>query len=224
MRLALFSLFTFICLAVIKADAQPIFKGGTTALDNFLSNNIVYPEYARQNCIPGVIKVRFRVDSLGKVTEAAVLDGMGIDLDDEAVRVIKVTSGHWQVPADYNTNSNIILPIRFVPDNARCTNATKASIAAAIDNYRSQQELQNAVINYYKNRDPATVDTNKEAQIIALKKQLGYDDDFINDVLDQADKKLKQGDKAGACETWNFIHNIGSNKADSFIAKYCSSK
>jgi len=221
MRLALFSLFAFICLAAVKADAQPSFKGGAAAMDNFLSNNIVYPEYSRQNCIPGVIKVRFRVDSLGKVSEATVLEGMGIDLDDEAVRVIKMTSGHWQISADYNTNSNIVLPIRFVPDNARCTNATKASIAAAIDNYRSQQELQNAVTNYYKNRDNSATDPNKEARIIALKKQLGYDDDFINDVLDQASKKLKQGDKAGACENWNFIHNIGSDKADGFIAKYC---
>jgi TonB family protein len=222
MRLALFSLFAFICLTFVKADAQPSFKGGAAALDNFLSNNIVYPEYSRQNCIPGLIKVRFRVDSLGKVSEATVLEGMGIDLDDEAVRVIKMTSSHWQVPADYNTNSNIVLPIRFAPDYSRCSNATKASIAAAIDNYRSQQELQNAVTNYYKNRDNSATDPNKEAQIIALKKQLGYDDDFINDVLDQASKKLKQGDKAGACENWNFIHNIGSDKADSFIAKYCA--
>jgi TonB family protein len=221
MRLALFSLIAFICLTIVKADAQPSFKGGATAMDNFLSSNIVYPEYSRQNCIPGTIKVRFRVDSLGKVSEASVLDGMGIDLDDEALRVIKMTSGHWQVPADYNTNSNIVLPIRFVPDNARCTNATKASIAAAIDNYRSQQELQNAVTNYYKNRDASNVDPNKEAQIVALKKQLGYDGDFINDVLEQASKKLKQGDKAAACENWNFIHNIGSDKADSFITKYC---
>jgi TonB family protein len=222
MRLRLFILLAFIFAVFIKADAQPQFKGGQQALDQFLSSNIVYPEYSRQNCIPGTIKVRFRLDSLGKVSETSAIDGLGIDLDDEAVRVIKMTSGKWQLPAHYNTTSNIVLPIRFVPDNARCNNATNASINAAIASYQSQQELQNAVTNYYKNKYIGKADTAKENQIIILKKQLGYDDDFITDVLEQAGKKLKQGDKYGACEDWDFIHNIGSDRADEFIKRYCS--
>ena len=224
MRLRLFILLAFILALAVKADAQPEFKGGPQALDRFLTANIVYPEYSRQNCIPGTVKVRFRLDSLGKVSEASVLDGLGIDLDDEAVRVIKMTSGKWQLPAHYNTNSNIVLPIRFVPDNARCTNATNASINIAIANYQSRQELQNAVTNYYKNKYIGKTDTTKEVQIIVLKKQLGYDDDFIADVLEQAGKKLKQGDKEGACEDWDFIHNIGSDRADELIKRYCSKK
>jgi TonB family protein len=222
MRLRSFILLVFIIAGILKADAQPEFKGGPQALDRFLTDNIVYPEYSRQNCIPGTIKVKFRLDSLGKVSEASVLDGLGIDLDDEAVRVIKMTSGKWQLPARYNANSNIVLPIRFVPDNARCTNATNASINAAIASYQSQQELQNAVTNYYKNKYIGKADTTKEIQIIILKKQLGYNDEFITDVLEQANKKLKQGDKDGACEDWDFIHNIGSDRADEFIKRYCS--
>lgn len=222
MRLRSFILLAFIITFAIKANAQPQFKGGAEALDRFLAANIVYPEYSRQNCIPGTIKVKFRLDSLGKVREASAIDGLGIDLDDEAVRVIKMTSGKWQLPAHYNTNNNIVLPIRFVPDNARCTNATNASINAAIASYQSQQELQNAVTNYYKNKYIGKADTTKETQIIILKKQLGYNDDFIADVLEQANKKLKQGDKDGACEDWDFIHNIGSDRADEFIKRYCS--
>lgn len=206
----------------MQANAQPVFKGGPEALNRYLADHIIYPEYSRQNCIPGTIKVKFRLDSLGKVSEAAVLEGLGIDLDDEAIRVVKLTAGKWQLPPRYNTNSNIVLPIRFVPDNARCTNATNTSIAMAIANYQSRQELQNAVTNYYKNKYTGTADTTKEAQIIILKKQLGYDDNFITDVLEQAGKKMKQGDKDGACEDWNFIRNIGSDKADEFIKKYCS--
>ncbi|OKS88859.1 TonB family protein [Mucilaginibacter polytrichastri] len=221
MRSGSLILLAFIILTAFKANAQPGFKGGAAALDRYLTDHIVYPEYARQNCISAIIKVKFRLDSVGNVKDAVVLDGPGIDLDDEAIRVMKMTSGKWQLPPDYNTNSNIVLPIRFVPDNARCTNATSAGIAAAIANYQSRQELQNAVTNYYKNKYTGAADTTKEAQIIILKKQLGYNDDFIADVLDQASKKLKQGDKDGACEDWNFIRNIGSDKADGFIAKYC---
>jgi hypothetical protein len=93
---------------------------------------------------------------------------------------------------------------------------------AAINNYKVQQELENAVTNYYINKYKGKADLSKESYIITLKKQLGFDDDLINDLLKQAKEKLKQGDKDSACTDWNFIHNIGSNKADSFIAKYCT--
>ena len=52
---------------------------------------------------------------------------------------------------------------------------------AAIDNYKSQEELQNAVTNYYKNKFLGKANPDDEPEILDLKKQLGYDDDFIND-------------------------------------------
>ncbi|NCD69226.1 energy transducer TonB [Mucilaginibacter agri] len=205
----------------VKSYAQPSFKGGTEAFNQFLTNNIVYPEYSRQNCIPATIKVSFKIDSAGNVNNATVVDGPGIDLDDEAIRVVKLTSGKWTLPLGYNPTTSVIIPIRFVPDNTRCINVTEASITLAINNYKAQQELQNAVTNYYKNKQAGKADPAKEGQILVLKKQLGYDDDFISDMLEQAGQKLKQGDQSGACEDWNFIRNIGSSRADSFIFKYC---
>lgn len=207
-------------VTVFKSYAQqPSFKGGNTAFDDFLRMNIIYPEYSSRNCIAGVIQVRFRVDEAGRVSDVAVQKGLGIDLDDEAVRVVKLTSGKWNVPAGYNPNFNIVLPIRFTPDYSKCLGAV--DINTAITNYRAQQELENAVTNYYKNKYAGKADAAKENEVIALKKQLGYDDEFIDDLLQKASHKLKQGDKAGACEDWNFIRNIGSNKADSYLAKYC---
>lgn len=207
--------------AALKGYAQITFKGGRAALDRYLTTNIVYPEYSRQNCISGTIKVQFHVDSAGNVSKIAVQDGLGIDLDDEAIRVVRMTSGKWVIPAGQNYGSNIILPVRFTPDNIRCGGTTQANMQAAIANYKAQEELQNAVTNYYKNKYLGKADAADEQEILDLKKQLGYDDNFINDMLDQANKKLKQGDKTGACEDWNFICNIGSDKADTYLQKYC---
>ena len=216
-------LFTTILLMILalKGYSQITFKGGQVALDRYLSNNIVYPEYARQNCIAATIKVKFHVDSIGNVSKIAIQDGLGIDLDDEAMRVVRMTSGRWLVPAGQNYGDNLILPVRFNPDNTRCGNISTTDMQAAIANYKAQEALQNAVTNYYKNKLTGKADPAGEPEIIALKKQLGYDDDFIADMLNQAGKKLKQGDKAGACEDWNFIRNIGSDKADGNLAKYC---
>ncbi|MEN0056654.1 MAG: TonB family protein [Mucilaginibacter sp.] len=211
----------FVAMAT-AAFAQPAFKGGDQAFATFLRNNIVYPEYSSKNCISGTIDVAFRINKSGKVVDASVQRGLGIDLDDEALRIIKLTSSKWTVPADYNENTRLIQPVRFSPDQTNCGFAPNlANIQAAINNYKVRQELENAVTNYYSNKYKGKADTTKEATIINLKKQLGFDDELISDVLKQADKKLKQGDKEGACTDWAFVRNIGSNRADSFISKYC---
>lgn len=208
--------------AGIAAAQQPAFKGGQQALTNFLKAKIVYPEYSRQNCISGTINVSFTLDKDGVVHNARVQQGPGIDLDDEALRVIKLTSGQWVIPPTYRINTTIVQPIRFDPDPLRCGPANIRDMQSAIAGYKAQQELENAVTNYYINKYQGKADTAKEAVILGIKKQLGYDDDFINDQLSRANEKFKQGDKTGACADWNFIRNIGSDKADDFIRKYCT--
>jgi len=204
---------------MVTANAQVAFKGGQAALYTFLSQKIVYPEYAKQNCISGIIKVGFVVDKNGKVINPRVIQGLGIDLDDEALRVVKLTSGKWVIPTNYQP-LNIVLPVRFEADRTVC-GISNNDMNLAIANYKRQQNLEDAVTNYYKAKYLGKADTTHEAAIISLKKQLGYDDKFIDDVLEQAQEKLNQGDSEGACHDWTFIRNIGSNRADDLLAKYC---
>jgi TonB family protein len=202
------------------AHAQPLFKGGEQALNNFLKDHIIYPEFASKNCIEATIRVSFRVDKGGMVSDVKAYRGPGIDLDDEAVRVIKMTTGKWTLPAGQEAGS-VVLPIRFAPDYGHCATATKMSMDEAIRAYQNRQELENAVTNYYENKYLGKADTTKQAYIDGLKVQLGFDDELIDDVLKQAEGKLKQGDQDGACTDWKFIRNIGSARADRFIAQYC---
>jgi len=202
------------------AFAQPTFKGGEPALANFLKEHIVYPEFSVKNCIGATIQVSFRVDKNGNVDQVKAEQGLGIDLDDEAVRVVKMTRGHWVLKPGIEA-VNFTIPIRFAPDMSRCAGITQMNREQAIVAYRNRQELENAVTNYYENKYAGKADTSKESYIIALKKQLGFDDELIDDVLQQAADKLKQGDQDGACTDWKFIRNIGSDRADKFIAQYC---
>jgi len=204
---------------MVTANAQVAFKSGQPALYTFLSQKIVYPEYSKQNCISGIIKVGFVVDKNGKVINPRVIQGLGIDLDDEALRVVKLTSGKWVIPTNYQP-LNIVLPVRFEADRTVC-GISNNDMNLAIANYKRQQNLEDAVTNYYKAKYLGKADTTHEAAIISLKKQLGYDDKFIDDVLEQAHEKLNQGDNEGACHDWTFIRNIGSNRADDLLAKYC---
>ncbi len=104
--------------------------------------------------------------------DATLQRGLGIDLDDEALRIIKLTSGKWTVPANYNENTRLIQPVRFSPDQTNCgTVPNLADMQAAINSYKIRQELENAVTNYYSNKYLGKADTTKEATIINLKKQ-----------------------------------------------------
>ncbi|MES2278078.1 MAG: TonB family protein [Bacteroidota bacterium] len=219
-KLGRFILVLGILCSSFATYAQPVFKGGGQALENFLKEHIIYPEFSSKNCISASIKVSFRVDKTGKVTNVKTNNGLGIDLDDEAIRVVKMTSGKWTLPAGIAA-ANYLLPIRFTPDYSHCSTATPMSIEQAITQYKARQELENAVTNYYENKYAGKADTTKQSYIDALKQQLGFDDELIDDVLKQASAKLKQGDTDGACTDWKFIRNIGSDKADGFIARYC---
>lgn len=215
----------FTCLAFFNvAHAQPTFKGGQTALDNFISGKIIYPDFSSQNCIEATIQVSFLVNPNGQVTDARVQQGPGIDLDDEAVRVVKLTSGKWQIPAGYKSAVRLILPIRFRPDYVKCQKRTGTvmSMNEAIATYQKRQELENAVTNYYANKRAGKADEQKEGTIQALKTELGIDEDLWKELLEQASQKLKQDDKEGACKDWKFIRDTGSNLADSYLAKYCN--
>ncbi len=211
------------CCWIMTAQAQPVFKGGAAALDQFIASKIIYPDFASANCIAADIKVSFVVNKAGKVTEAKVTQGPGIDLDEEAERVIKLTSGKWTMPSGYDHPVRLVLPIRFRPDQARCQTrqGPMMSMQEAIAAYQKRQELENAVTNYYINKYKGTADPQKEGTIMALKTQLGFDEELYKELLDRADQKYKQGDTEGACKDWKFIKNTGSDMADSFIAKYC---
>lgn len=219
----IFSTIIIYFCCIIFSYAQPSFKGGATALDDFIASKIIYPDFSSQNCIAATIQVSFLIDKTGKVNDAKVQQGPGIDLDEEAIRVVKLTSGKWIIPADYKNAVRVVLPIRFRPDYVKCQNRTDAmmSMNQAIVAYQRRQELENAVTNYYTNKYQGKADTQKEGTIEALKKQLGINEELWQDLLEQANQKLKQGDKEGACKDWNFIKNTGSSLADSYIAKYC---
>ncbi len=92
------------------------FPGGELALRKFLSENIEYPQAANDAEVQGVVVVRFVVDKRGKVNNLQILTPIkGFGLEDEAKRVVKLTSGKWK-PAkqrDHPVSVRFQIPINF---------------------------------------------------------------------------------------------------------------
>jgi periplasmic protein TonB len=57
-------------------------------LKKFLTENIQYPQIAKENGIQGKVYVKFVINEQGMVTNAEILRGVDTNLDKEALRVI----------------------------------------------------------------------------------------------------------------------------------------
>ena len=71
-------------------DKEPSFPGGEEAMFKFITDNIVYPELAREMDEKGTVYVQFVVGSDGAIKDVEVIKGVSDLLDKEALRVIKM--------------------------------------------------------------------------------------------------------------------------------------
>lgn len=211
-------LFTFLLLVSFTLRAQPVIKGG---LEAFVTANSVYPRYSKANCIQGNVTISFKLNKAGEVYYSKVNSGIGTDLDDEALRLIRLSSGKWTVPKGHDTTVSLIAPIKFTLSGYNCGDKTPQEIQQAILAYKSNEGLANSIQNFYRNKEKGTYKPEEESRFVALKQELGYDDEYFKDRIKDGLKKLKQKDKQGACEDFLFVKYMGSDLANEMLEKYC---
>lgn len=214
------TLLAFLLLLSVSAKAQqPQLKGGLSA---FIAQNTIYPPYALHNCIQGTVNVGFKLNTKGEVLDAKITKGFGIDLDDEALRLIKLTNKKWMMPSAYDTTALVVVPVNFVLKGYDCELRSNTEVALAINAYKNEQALIEVVTNFYKQKQKGVYKQEDEAKIVRIKADLGIDDDYLNEVISTGLKKITQGDRQAACADFNFVKYMGSVKADQMLAKYCN--
>lgn len=208
----------FLLFLVFSVKAQPVIKGG---LETFIQENLVYPEFSLKHCIQGKVNVSFKVNLLGEVYASKVSSGPGIDLDQEALRLIRLSSGHWQVPPGFDTTYVLIAPVNFKISGDDCNHVSITELRKAVAAYQADNALTDVITNFYRNKTEGKYSEAEEARINAMKKELGYDEEYLQRRVEAGKKKLKQKDKQGACEDFLFVKYMGSSLADEFLDKYC---
>lgn len=72
-----------------RTEVLPAYKGGENAIENYITNNIEYPQDAIDNNVEGVVNVQFGVDENGNISNVSTLGNkIGHGLEEEAVRVV----------------------------------------------------------------------------------------------------------------------------------------
>ena len=98
-----------------KNEQNAEYKGGIPRFGDFLSRNLSYPSAAQKSNVEGQVYVQFVVCTDGTLCDYKVLMGVGFGCDEEAVRVIKLSSGKWK-PGNQRgkpVRSRFTIPINF---------------------------------------------------------------------------------------------------------------
>lgn len=98
----------------VAVEQQAEFPDGNAALMKWISNNLRYPEAAKQNDIQGRVIVKFVVEKDGSIGAATIAKGVDSDIDREALRIVKKMP-RWK-PARTNgqaVRSYFTIPVTF---------------------------------------------------------------------------------------------------------------
>ena len=100
-------------------DVKPEPKEGMEEFIRYISENLKYPEEAKQSEIEGRVFVQFIVDASGKLKNIQAVKGIGWGCDEEAVRVMQ-NAPPWNPAkvADMPVKTRMILPITYKLDQS----------------------------------------------------------------------------------------------------------
>lgn len=70
-------------------EISPEFPGGESALHQFISKNLVYPESCKADKVQGKVTVSAIIEKDGSLSDVKVKRSVNKEIDDEAVRVVK---------------------------------------------------------------------------------------------------------------------------------------
>ncbi|SFB37170.1 energy transducer TonB [Algoriphagus aquimarinus] len=99
---------------LMEVDEMPKPKGGYEGWNAYLSQNLKYPEAARERKIEGTVIAIFVVDEKGEVSNVEILRGIGGGCDEEVMRLVK-ESPKW-TPGKKDgeiVKVKMRLPVRF---------------------------------------------------------------------------------------------------------------
>ena len=99
-------------------DKAPEFNGGLQAYGKFLEKNLNYPINSRDNGIQGRVYISFVIEKDGTPTDFKVAKGIATDLNNESLRVLKL-SPKWipGIQRGKSVRMSYLMPIVFMLAN-----------------------------------------------------------------------------------------------------------
>lgn len=118
MRKIVFLFFVFTCFTghEIMSQNNPIdhrFKGKEKALVKFLSENLTYPAAAVENKIIGYSISGITITPKGNISDIFIINPVHEEIDEDILRVLKMTKRKWLKCDTTTTNQTFYIPIAY---------------------------------------------------------------------------------------------------------------
>ncbi len=96
-------------------DKKPYLEGYKRDIEKYFKQNLKYPDDALMSGIEGVVYVSFVVTDTGSVGDVYISQSSQDILNNEAIRLVKNTSGHWKsgMVDGKVVNTRMVMPIKF---------------------------------------------------------------------------------------------------------------
>ncbi|TGD78539.1 energy transducer TonB [Hymenobacter wooponensis] len=115
-----------------SVEQMPQYGAGPAEINQLVR----YPSQALSNQTQGVVFASFIVDETGRVNSPRIVKGIGDGCDEEVLRVLRQTSGHWQ-PGKQEGQAvkvRLTLPIRFAFEQGTASAVEAPAVAVQSPN------------------------------------------------------------------------------------------
>ena len=116
------------------AQEMPVFPGGDSAMYEYIVNNMVYPEEARNKGLAGKVFVQFVINKNGEVVNPRIARGIDPILDNEIIRVVQ-NMPQWTPGKNNGEPVNVVKTIPVSFKNEPQPKETARDINPADSNY-----------------------------------------------------------------------------------------
>ncbi|QNF32542.1 TonB family protein [Adhaeribacter swui] len=205
-----------------EVEVQPRYGKLPESIYQFLGSNIRYPVTASLNGVSGTVILSFIIRKDGKMDSLGVASNPGYGLDQEALRVIKMSANNWK-PALIKNEAvacRVYFPVRFASQNNNQISTPSLSPPAQprVDKATRKliEQAEQANVHYNQGLDKYEQDKLEEA-IAAFDKALNIKPDHIPALQNRGIVKYKLKDVAGACADWQRIVNLGQSLPEALV-------
>ncbi len=98
--------------ANLKNQLDYRYKGGFYSLEKKFNNMVTYPDFARMNCIMGIVVLSLVVDCEGVPREIKMKTALGYGTNEELTNFFTATQGEWNKCTD-DKYTRFEIPIQF---------------------------------------------------------------------------------------------------------------
>lgn len=111
----------YLSLTYSPKEERPLFGGNSSgSFDYWIRDNLVYPDAAKKARLEGRVYLTFSIDEKGELVDLQVYESTNKLFEEEALRVVRLSSGKWTPGRDSNgeliSKPYLYTIVFFLPD------------------------------------------------------------------------------------------------------------